>query len=248
MEETNILQRGGRGSDHDYICSRTNENSSSEIVPGSDDIAHQGITCFGCQFLGHYRNQCPYSTRTGSVSMHLGILCAHGKDFHIPLSWLLLDTCSTCDVTNNPALVTNIRACAPNDRLTAYTNGGEQVYNLVANLKILPIEVHFKKSSMATILSLKTVSAIPGARLHLDTATNTDITLTLQDGRVMIFRQFKNGLYFYDTNLVLTKTKALLQNYSLLQTVTENKSFLRVKKSKERTLLENSRNTYITQA
>ena len=139
-----FAQRGGRGSDHDYICSRTNENSSSEIVPGSDGIAHQGITCFGCHFLGHYRNQCPYSTRTGSVSMHLGILCAHGKDFHIPLSWLLLDTCSTCDVTNNPALVTDIRTCAPNDRLTAYTNGGEQVYNLVANLKMLPIEVHFK--------------------------------------------------------------------------------------------------------
>ena len=78
---------------------------------------------------------------------------------------------------------------------------------------------------MATILSLKTVSAIPGARLHLDTATNTDITLTLQDGRVMIFRQFKNGLYFYDTNVDLPKTKPLLQNYSLLQTVTENKSY-----------------------
>ena len=55
------------------------------------------------------------------------------------------------------SIVDNIRTCAPEDRLTAYTNGGEQVYNLIADLKFLPIEVHFKKSSMATILSFKTV-------------------------------------------------------------------------------------------
>ena len=78
---------------------------------------------------------------------------------------------------------------------------------------------------MATILSLKTVSAILGARLHLYTVTNTDITLTLQDGRVITFEQFKNELYFYTTNVDLPKPKPLLQKYSLLQTVTENKSY-----------------------
>ena len=220
-----FAQRGGRGTDHQYTFSRVNENSSSEVVPGTDDITHQGITCYGCQFQGHYRNQCPYSTRTGSVSMHVGTLCAQGKAFDIPLTWILLDTCSTCNVANNPALVNNIHTCKANDRLTAYTNGGEQVYNLVADLNILPIKVHFKKSSMANILSLKTVSDIPGARLHLDTATNSDITLTLQDGRVIVFKQFKNGLYFYDTNVVPSKTKPLSQNYSLIQTVDDNKSY-----------------------
>ena len=154
--------------------------------------------------------------------MHVGILCAQGNDFNIPLNWILLDTCSTCDVTNNPALVNDIRACKPNDRLTAYTNGGKQVYDQIANLNILPITVHFKKSSMATILSLKTISNIPGARLYLDTAANKDIKLTLEDGRVLIFKQHQNGLYFYDTNVELTKTKPLLRDYSLLQTVILN--------------------------
>ena len=157
--------------------------------------------------------------------MHVGILCAQGKNFTIPSSWILLDTCSTCDVANNPALVNDIRTCSPEERLTAFTNGGQQVYNLSANLNFLPIRVHFKKSSMANILSLKTVSEIPGARLHLDTDTSSDITLTLDDGRVIIFKQFQNGLYFYDTNLDLHKTKPLLANYSLLQTVTDNKSY-----------------------
>ena len=79
---------------------------------------------------------------------------------------------------------------------------------------------------MATILSLKTISNIPGARLHLDTAANKNITLTLKDGTVLIFKQHQNGLYFYDTNVELTKTKPLLQDYSLLQTVTQDYSLL----------------------
>ena len=78
---------------------------------------------------------------------------------------------------------------------------------------------------MATILSLKTVSNIPGARLHLDTANNKDTTLTLKDARVFIFKQYQNRLYFYDTNVDLTKTKHLPQDYSLLRTVSENKSY-----------------------
>ena len=81
-----FAQRGGRGPDREYTFSRTNGDSSREVVPGSDSITHQGITCYGCSFLGHYRNQCPYSSLTGSVSMHVGILCAQGKNFTIPLS------------------------------------------------------------------------------------------------------------------------------------------------------------------
>ena len=157
--------------------------------------------------------------------MHVGILCAQGKAFDIPLSWVLLDTCSTCDISNNPGLVKDIHTCRPEDRLTAYTNGGVQVYSKIADLKLFPIKVHFKKSSMATILSLKTVSAIPGARLHLDTATSTDITLTLSDGSIFIFKKSNNGLYFYDTSVDLYKPKPVLHNYSFLQTVTENKTY-----------------------
>ena len=81
-----FAQRGGRGTDSKYTFSQINENSSTDIVPGSDGITHQGITCFGCQFLRHYCNQCPYSSRSGSVSMHVGVLCAQGKAFDVPLS------------------------------------------------------------------------------------------------------------------------------------------------------------------
>ena len=51
-----FAQRGGRGSDHENKFSRINEDRSIEVVPSSDGISHQGVTCFGFQFLGNYHN------------------------------------------------------------------------------------------------------------------------------------------------------------------------------------------------
>ena len=97
----------------------------------------------------------------------------------------------------------------------------------IADLCILPITVHFKLNSMATILSVKTVSEIQGARLMMDTQVNKNITLTLKDGRSFIFSPFKNGLYYFDTNSIVTnsKPKSELANYSFLNTVSDNKQF-----------------------
>ena len=92
---------------------------------------------------------------------------------------------------------------------------------------MLPITVHFKADSMATILSLKTVSEIDGSRLTMDTAKDKDITLTLKSGNNFIFKQYENGLYFLDTKNPehFVKTKSELSNYSLVQTVQANKTF-----------------------
>mmetsp|Transcript_11443 Transcript_11443/g.16186 ORF Transcript_11443/g.16186 Transcript_11443/m.16186 type:complete len:117 (-) Transcript_11443:1019-1369(-) len=115
---------------------------------------YHNITCFGCGFLGHYRSQCPNASNDQVLAMHIGCTLTQGSKFTIPKSWVLIDTCSTCDVSNNPDLVTNVRACPKQDVLTAYTNGGAQQYEELADLCMLPITVYFKKKSMATILSL----------------------------------------------------------------------------------------------
>ena len=101
------------------------------------------------------------------------------------------------------------------------------MFEQIADLRILPITVHFKVDSMATILSVKTVSEIKGARLTMDTQVNKNITLTLEDGRSFIFSQFRNGLYYFDTNTIVTnsKPKSELVNYSFLNTVSDNKQF-----------------------
>ena len=128
--------------------------------------------------------------------MHVGYTFTQGGLFNIPKGWFLVDTYSTCDLSNNPKLVTNIRVCKPEDSLIAYTNGGAQTYQHIADLLLLPITVCFKKNSMATILSFESVSEIPGARITMDTAVNKSITLTLKDKQVLIFEQYKNVLFF----------------------------------------------------
>ena len=219
--------RGGGGSGGEVAYSRMNTNNCTEIVAGADGKSCPDTKCYGCQFFGRYRNQCPYVTRTSVISMHLGCMLTQGALFTIPKIWVLLDTCSTCNVSNNPNLVTNIRDCEPENFLTAYTNGGAQLYRKEADLKLLPLVVHYKPDSMATILSLKSVSEINGTRLVMDTNINKHITLTLKDGMSYIFKQFENGLYFLDTDNAehFIKTKTTLSNYSLLQTVADNKTY-----------------------
>ena len=220
--------RGGRGnSESECSYSRTNSTNSNEVVAGTDGEPHQNVTCFGCQFQGHYRNMCPYVTRAGVVSMHVGYTFSQGELFNIPKSWLLLDTCSTCNVSNSPDLVSNIRNCMHGEMLTAYTNGGSQCYDQLADLRALPLQVHFKQDSLATILSMKLVTEIPGARVTMDTGLNNNIHVILKDGKVFEFVQHHNGLYFFDTNnpVPISKPKSELSNYSLLTTVSENKEF-----------------------
>ena len=135
---------GGRGMPGDECnYSRTNDGKSDEVVAGRDGEIFPNVTCFGCNFHGHYRNMCPYTTSTGVISIHVGYMLTQGRLFDIPKSWLLLDTCSTCDVSNTPTLVTNAHACMPEEMLTAYTNGGAQRYEKIADLSILALTVHF---------------------------------------------------------------------------------------------------------
>jgi hypothetical protein len=220
--------RGNRGNREERpTFSRTNGDNSEEIVAGTDGETHPRVTCFGCSFMGHYRDQCPYATRNDVQAMHVGCTLTQGTFFTIPKTWILLDTCSTCDVSNNTNMVHDIRPCSSENVLTAYTNGGAQRYESLADLRLLPITVHFKESSMATILSFKSVSEIPGAKITLDTDVNKDINLSLPDGRKFVFEQYKNGLYFLDTDkhVKTSKSKCALTNYSFLSTVSDNKDF-----------------------
>ena len=61
----------------------------------------------------------------------------------------------------------------------------------------------------------------------MDTSVNKSITLTMNNGENYIFNMYENGLYFFDTNdsAHFVKNKSQLSNYSLLQTVTDNKTY-----------------------
>ena len=53
---------------------------------------------------------------------------------------------------------------------------------------------------MATILSLKSVSDISGTRITLDANVINYINLSLKEGSTFVFKQYKTGLHFFDTN------------------------------------------------
>lgn len=245
-----LFAQQGRGNERDVTYTRINDNNSDEIIAGTDGEVHPTVPCFGCKFLGHYRNACPHVARNGTVSLHVRCTLANKDTFDISDSWLLLDTCSTCDVIKNPDFITDMKECKPHEQLIAYCNGGEQRYNLVAKLQIFPISVHFKRNSMANIISMKTVTDIEGTRATMDTNNSANIVVTLSGGEDFVFKPCRNGLYYFDTSEVKSsdKSKNELINYSLLQTVEENKITSLYRKSKERTHQGIYNNTYITRA
>ena len=107
-----------------------------------------------------------------------------------------------------------------------YTNGGAQKYVKLADLVLLPITVRFKENSMATILSLKLVSEIPGVKITMDTDVNKT-SIFFKDGHTFVFEQYQNSLYFLDTNksVETSKSKCGFKNYSFFSTVSGNKTY-----------------------
>ena len=79
-----VCAQTGRGGQN-MIYSRMNNDNCTEIVAGTDGQSFNDVTCFGCGFLSHYRNQCPYVQRGGIVSIHIGYLFTQGNTlFDIP--------------------------------------------------------------------------------------------------------------------------------------------------------------------
>ena len=80
---------------------------------------------------------------------------------------------------------------------------------------------------MANIVSMKSVSEIEGARVTMDTKHDLGISVTLDNSIFFRFEPYDNGLYYLDLDKLVSssKTKSTVTNYSLLQTVKENKSY-----------------------
>ena len=96
-------------------------------------------------------------------------------------TWIPLDSCSTDTVFKNPDLVANIRTGTADEELKMLTNGGSVTYKEVPDCKLLPLEVHFNKDSLANILSFKQVSELPGVKITTDTSKEDTLTVYLKD-------------------------------------------------------------------
>ena len=180
--------------------------------------------------------------------MHVGNIFTQGPLFHMPKNWILIDACSTCDVSNNRDWVADIRMCSQEDSLTTRTNGGAKRHDHEANLKLIPVVVHLKESSMATILSLKTVSEIKGSRLNMDTSAKKSIVLAMENGDIHIFNMHKIDCIFMTQikQLILLKINIRYQTIIFCKKLQTIKLIFQYRKSMECMLLDKRKSVYST--
>ena len=84
------------------------------------------------------------------------------------------------------------------------------------------MQLHYNSSSLATILSVKDVAAIPGVFITMDTREEQSM-LVHYNSDIFRFKQCKDGLYFYDT--ADNYNSSTVTDYSLLQSVNDNRKF-----------------------
>ena len=136
----------------------------TEIIPGTDGRTIAHITYYNCGKKGHYADNCPAEEQgQNNEEQHVHVTDEHDNELHdggdqmlqfedndddiIHFSWtqvhyansaryldtdILLDTGSTFSVFKNKDMLLNIRD--GDQTLKAYTNGGRQDSNLVADI------------------------------------------------------------------------------------------------------------------
>jgi hypothetical protein len=216
---------------------------AANAVPGKDGILHATTTCFACNGKGHFSGQCPSNTATeypitgiqhlqvnsspsttenepnGSDELEFTLLQNKNLPNAIPDTWILLDSQSTVSVFNNPKLLKNIREST--HPLRVATIGGTHMSTLIGDIRNFGT-VWYNPASLANILSLAEVRR--KCRCVMDTDVEAAIHVYKQDGTVILFKEYENGLYFYDVEEALeSKPKTDANAYSFILTVDANK-------------------------
>ena len=236
-ENENLGSKNANNNTPRVIFAKSGEDDT--IVPGADGttLKNLSIRCFKCQRKGHLSNNChPHGNqefREDVSCLTLGEKYPVKKAMHmIPLSWVLLDTCTSRSVSNNKKMVSNIINYKQNDWLKLHTNGGPAILKQMAKLNLLPINVHFNEKSMAVIIYFLDVCDIAGIRVLFDSNLGINFDVILPTGETFRFNRINSKLFYFDTAVDSSfvtklpaptkdndKSKHSLIGYSSLQTM-----------------------------
>ena len=113
----------------------------------------------------------------------------------IPLSCILLDSCSTVSIISTPEFVCNIRHCG-HKGMRVFSNGGHKDLTQIADFIGLG-EVWYDDTSITNILSLADVRR--AFRITMDSEIDASFVLHKHYGGAIRFYEFGKGLYLHDT-------------------------------------------------
>ena len=191
-------------------------NDGIAFAQPSTDVANRrpDITCYNCQQTGHFANQCPNresgngnnNDNEDGVNAFMcvlggddgdqdGFTFSQGEESPIPDTWMLLDNQSTDDIFKNGALLKNIRKVDQVKRI--WCNAGVATTNQVGDLLGYGT-VWYHPKGIANIVSLsRAVKA--GYHVQFDSEKGNRFVVTKPSGKVFVFNQAGNGLFYLDT-------------------------------------------------
>ena len=99
------------------------------------------------------------------------------------------------------------------------------IFGQVGLFKMIPAKMYYNPESLATVLGLKYALNVPGVTVKFDSTKSRSFEVTY-NGKVYEFKECKEGLYYFDTDVDSNnKPNENVNKYSLLQSVENNKKF-----------------------
>ena len=147
--------------------------------------------CYNCNTPSHvaYFYSPPDSHtqgRTGVNILQMGVILTHHINMYtIPLTCIMIGSCSNDSVTNHLEVIENFLTCTEDDKSRILTNGWSKDYDSNGSINNLPMDFHFNTYPMDIIILLKDVASLPYVKVTMDTSKNSAATFSLVDDVIL---------------------------------------------------------------